>query len=126
MTTRIRFPLKANLIELPQSNSHLSFVVKRSFRMPSSKEFTFGAGMAILLSLPFSLPAWSASNIADLSTKETIAPQLHQGDLVRLRSGGPLMTVSGINGDQVECIWTDLYNGQTDDATFPAKILQKF
>jgi uncharacterized protein YodC (DUF2158 family) len=94
--------------------------------MPSSKEFTFGAGMAILLSLPFSLPAWSASNIADLSTKETIAPQLHQGDLVRLRSGGPLMTVSGINGDQVECIWTDLYNGQTDDATFPAKILQKF
>jgi hypothetical protein len=35
------------------------------------------------------------------------------------------MTVFGIKGDQVECIWTD-WNGQTADATFPAKVLQKF
>lgn len=94
--------------------------------MSSSKEFTIGAGLAIVLSLSFSPPAWSASNIADLSTKETIAAQLHQDDLVRLRSGGPLMTVNGTKDDQVECVWTDLNSGQTNDATFPAKILQKF
>lgn len=94
--------------------------------MSSRKEFAIGAGMAIILSLPFSLPARSASNIADLSTSQTIAPQLHQGDLVRLRSGGPLMTVNSTKGDQIECVWTDLDNGQTSDATFPAKILQRF
>jgi uncharacterized protein YodC (DUF2158 family) len=92
--------------------------------MRSSKEFTIGAGMAILLSLPFSHAALSASN--DVATNTTAASQLHQGDLVRLRSGGPLMTVNGIKGDQIECVWTDLGNGQPDDATFPAQVLQKF
>jgi uncharacterized protein YodC (DUF2158 family) len=53
------------------------------------------------------------------------APQLKQGDLVRLRSGGPMMTVSNVRGDQVNCLWTDL-NGQPDDANFPAYVLQKF
>jgi uncharacterized protein YodC (DUF2158 family) len=91
-----------------------------------SKEFTIGAGMAIVLSLPFSHPALCASAISDLSIREKIAPQLHPGDLVRLRSGGPLMTVNGIKGDQVECVWTDWSNGQPDDATFPAQLLQKF
>jgi uncharacterized protein YodC (DUF2158 family) len=91
-----------------------------------SKEFTIGAGTAIVLSLLFSHPAFSASTNSGLSIKETIAPWLHQGDLVRLRSGGPLMTVSGIKGDQVECVWTDWSNGQPDDATFPAQLLQKF
>jgi hypothetical protein len=31
------------------------------------------------------------------------------------------MTVDAI-GDQVECVW----NGETDDATVPAEMLQKF
>jgi uncharacterized protein YodC (DUF2158 family) len=101
-------------------------MARRSFRMLLSKEFTIGAGMAIVLSLPFSHPAFSASTSSGLSIREKIAPQLHQGDLVRLRSGGPLMTVNGIKGDQVECVWTDSGNGQPDDATFPAQLLQKF
>ncbi|WP_256378756.1 DUF2158 domain-containing protein [Bradyrhizobium sp. URHD0069] len=35
------------------------------------------------------------------------APALRAGNLVRLRSGGPLMTVVGIEDDQVNCAWTD-------------------
>jgi uncharacterized protein YodC (DUF2158 family) len=100
-------------------------MVKRSFHMRLSKEFMIGTGMAIMLSLPFSHPAMSATD-SDLSANGTIAGQLHQGDLVRLRSGGPLMTVNGIKGDQVECVWTDLNNGEADDATFPASVLQKY
>ena len=94
--------------------------------MRLSKKFMVGAGMAVILSLPFSHAAMSASTVPDSSANGTIASQLHQGDLVRLRSGGPLMTVNGVKGDQVDCVWTDSNNGQPDDATFPADLLQKF
>ena len=49
---------------------------------------------------------------------------LRGGDLVRLRSGGPLMTVEGIKGDQVDCFWTDP-NGQMNAQSFPIYVLQK-
>jgi uncharacterized protein YodC (DUF2158 family) len=101
-------------------------MVKRSFHMRLSKKFMVGAGMAVILSLPFSRAAMSASTVSDSSANATIGSRLHQGDLVRLRSGGPLMTVDGVKGDQVECVWTDLNNGQPDDATFPADMLQKY
>ncbi len=55
----------------------------------------------------------------------TLTPPLRRGDLVRLRSGGPMMTVSVVGDGKIECFWTDV-NGQTDDATFPADVLQKF
>lgn len=94
--------------------------------MSLSKKFMVVAGTAVILSLPFSHAAMSAPAVSDSSANATIDSQLHQGDLVRLRSGGPLMTVDGVKGDQVECVWTDLNNGQPDDATFPADMLQKF
>lgn len=53
-----------------------------------------------------------------------VSRQFKQGDLVRLRSGGPAMTVSAVKGDQVVCVWTD-YTGQAGDGTFPAVVLQK-
>jgi uncharacterized protein YodC (DUF2158 family) len=94
--------------------------------MRLSKKFMVGAGIAVILSLPFSDAAMSAATDPDSSTNATTGSQLHQGDLVRLRSGGPLMTVDVVKGDQVECVWTDLNNGQPDDATFPADMLQKY
>jgi uncharacterized protein YodC (DUF2158 family) len=66
-------------------------------------------------------PAPSAS--APSNTQNQAAPALRSGNLVRLRSGGPLMTVKGIKGDQVDCFWTDM-NGQINADSFPVDVLQ--
>jgi uncharacterized protein YodC (DUF2158 family) len=51
-------------------------------------------------------------------------PALTRGDLVRLRSGGPLMTVLDVKGDMIDCIWTG-YDGDPRDGTFPIVVLRK-
>jgi len=66
-------------------------------------------------------PASSAS--APSNTQNQAAPAFRSGNLVRLRSGGPLMTVKGIKGDQVDCFWTD-GNGQINADSFPVDVLQ--
>jgi len=66
-------------------------------------------------------PASSAS--APSNIQNQAAPAFRSGNLVRLRSGGPLMTVKGIKGDQVDCFWTDA-NGQINADTFPVDVLQ--
>ena len=45
-------------------------------------------------------------------------PDLKPGDRVRLRSGGPLMTVHSINGENIDCQWFTLA-GDLHSATFP-------
>ena len=50
--------------------------------------------------------------------QSALAPGLKSGDLVRLRSGGPLMTVQKVEGDQVTCYWsTD--EGNVLSGSFP-------
>lgn len=66
-------------------------------------------------------PASSAS--APSNAQNQAAPTFRSGNLVRLRSGGPLMTVKGIKGDQVDCFWTD-FNGQINADSFPVDVLQ--
>jgi len=67
-------------------------------------------------------PASSAS--APSTTTNQAAPAFRSGNLVRLRSGGPLMTVTGIKGDHVDCFWTD-WNGQINADSFPVDVLQR-
>jgi uncharacterized protein YodC (DUF2158 family) len=66
-------------------------------------------------------PASSASTPSN--TQNQAAPAFGSGSLVRLRSGGPLMTVKDTKGDQVECFWTDV-NGQINADSFPVHVLQ--
>jgi uncharacterized protein YodC (DUF2158 family) len=66
-------------------------------------------------------PASSAS--APSNSQNQPVPAFRSGNLVRLRSGGPLMTVKGIKGDYVDCFWTDV-NGQINADSFPADVLQ--
>ena len=51
-----------------------------------------------------------------------MADTLKVGDRVRLRSGGPLMTVRSINGENIDCQWFTL-PGELQSATFPLYML---
>jgi uncharacterized protein YodC (DUF2158 family) len=80
--------------------------------------------LGIALSVPLSVPAFSDSAPSNTAMQDRAAPPLRSGDLVRLRSGGPLMTVEGIKGDQVDCYWTDP-SGEMNAQSFPIYVLQK-
>jgi uncharacterized protein YodC (DUF2158 family) len=49
---------------------------------------------------------------------------LQVGDLVRLKSGGPLMTVAAVDGDQISCIWFGSDHTPHRES-FPAVLLSK-
>jgi uncharacterized protein YodC (DUF2158 family) len=65
----------------------------------------------------------ASSSPAPSSTQKQDAPAFRSGNLVRLRSGGPLMTVKDVKGDQVDCFWTDV-NGQINADSFPVDVLR--
>jgi uncharacterized protein YodC (DUF2158 family) len=66
----------------------------------------------------------ASSSPSPSTTQNQAAPAFRSGNLVRLRSGGPLMTVKDIKGDQVDCFWTDV-TGQINADSFPVDVLQK-
>jgi uncharacterized protein YodC (DUF2158 family) len=80
--------------------------------------------LAIALSPTLSIAAFSftPSNTAMQSQTDT---SFQPGDLVRLRSGGPAMTVDSIKGNQVDCFWTGL-DGELNAESFPIDVLQRF
>jgi uncharacterized protein YodC (DUF2158 family) len=62
-----------------------------------------------------------AEPISENAAMEKAPPALHAGDLVRVRSGGPLMTVTGIQGDRVICDWSE--DDELKSASFPIAAL---
>jgi len=52
-----------------------------------------------------------------------MANEFERGDVVRLKSGSPDMTVDKIDGDQVTCVWLDRNESKT--TVFGAHLLEK-
>ena len=90
-----------------------------------TKRCSVTIALMIELSLPLSMPAFADTIASNAATVGRLAPRLARGDLVRLRSGGPLMTINDIQGDRADCLWTD-ENALPQEATFPIYVLQKF
>jgi uncharacterized protein YodC (DUF2158 family) len=63
-------------------------------------------------------PVMAAPLASHAEMQSAPTPGVRSGDLVRLRSGGPLMTVRKVEGDQVTCYWsTD--EGNVLSGSFP-------
>jgi uncharacterized protein YodC (DUF2158 family) len=97
--------------------------LKMEFNMlTSTKQVSIAIAVTLALGMPLS-PAFSASAPSNTAMQNQAAPALRSGNLVRLRSGGPLMTVVRIEGDQANCVWTD-WDGQFESGSFPIDVLQ--
>ena len=51
--------------------------------------------------------------------------QFQAGDVVRLKSGGPTMTVSGARNDEVWCDWFPKIDEKPNSGCFKASQLEK-
>ena len=81
--------------------------------------------LGIALSTPLSVQASSDTAPSSTAMQSQAVTPLQHGDLVRLRSGGPLMTIDSIKGNQVDCFWTG-EDGQPNAESFPIDVLQNF
>src|ERR1700730_234295 len=85
-----------------------------------AKQAVIAIAATFVLGTPWGAPALAAP--AQSNTKmQSSATALRSGDLVRLRSGGPLMTIKNVEGDQVNCIWTE--EGEIRSGSFPVTLL---
>ena len=67
-------------------------------------------------------PVVAQPAVSNAGSQSLSASVLRSGDLVRLRSGGALMTVDTVQGDQVICYWSTGY-GETRSGSFPIAVL---
>jgi uncharacterized protein YodC (DUF2158 family) len=85
-------------------------------KLPKPAAIAIQATLGIALSAPWAVPALAAP--ANTATQST-TPLLHEGDLVRLRSGGPEMTVKSVRGNWVIAIWWNEGYGGFQSSGFP-------
>src|SRR5258708_40089373 len=94
-------------------------------RLSTAIALTLGiVTLGVALSVPLSVPALSDSASSNTAMQNRPAAPFQRGDLVRLRSGGPMMTVDRARRDQVDCFWTDP-NGQGNAESCPVGGLRK-
>jgi uncharacterized protein YodC (DUF2158 family) len=80
--------------------------------------------IGIWLGMPLPVPAFADPLSSSTATTSQAPASFQRGDLVRLRSGGPAMTVDSIRGNQADCFWTG-EDGQPNAESFPIHVLQK-
>src|SRR6516164_4805835 len=86
-------------------------------KLPKPVAIAIQAALGMALSAPWAVPALAAP--ANTATQTQTTPLLHEGDLVRLRSGGPEMTVKSVQGNWVVATWWNEGYGGFQSSGFP-------
>ena len=87
-------------------------------KLPRPAAIAIQATLGIALSAP-----WAVSALAAPATQSQTTPRLQEGDLVRLRSGGPEMTIKSVRGNWVIAIWWNEVFGGFQSAGFPVAMV---
>src|SRR5215471_15518080 len=86
-------------------------------KLPKPAAIAIQATLGIALSAPWAVPALAEP--ANTAAQSQTTPLLHEGDLVRLRSGGPEMTVKSVQGKWVIATWWNEGYGGFQSSGFP-------
>lgn len=81
------------------------------------------AAMGVVLGVPCAVTALAEDAPAKTATQNQATPTLRGGDLVRLRSGGPVLTVKSVHGNWIICTWWHEGFGQFRTAGFPSTMI---
>lgn len=82
-----------------------------------------GAALAASLAASWAVTARAESAPAKAVTRSQATPVLRAGDLVRLRSGGPELTVKSVQGNWVICTWWHEGFGMFRTVGFPVAMI---
>ena len=88
--------------------------------LPNAAAVAVQATLWVALSSPWAALADAAP--AKTATQSQTTPRLHEGDLVRLRSGGSVLTVKSASDNWVICTWFDDY-GELQSTAFPIAMI---
>jgi len=97
--------------------------VSTLFKLPKPVAMAIQATLGVALSAPWVVPALADAASANTATQGQATPLLHEGDVVRLRSGGPPLTVKSVEGNWVICTWWDDGGGGFQTAGFPIAMI---
>jgi uncharacterized protein YodC (DUF2158 family) len=97
--------------------------VPTMLKLPKPAAIAIQATLGVALSDPWAVPAFADAASANTATQGQTAPRLHRGDLVRLRSGGPTLTIKSIQGNWVICTWWNAGYGGFQSAGFPLAMI---
>jgi uncharacterized protein YodC (DUF2158 family) len=85
-------------------------------------KIAIAATLGVALTGTVSGPLFADAVQPNAVTESHGVPVLQSGNLVRLRSGGPLMIVEKVQGNQVICSWDD-ENGELRSGSFPLDLV---
>ena len=92
-------------------------------KLPKPAAVAIQATLGVALSAPWAVPALADAAPANTATQSQTTPLLHEGNVVRLRSGGPPLTVKSVQGNWVICTWWDEGYGEFQSAGFPIAMI---
>jgi uncharacterized protein YodC (DUF2158 family) len=92
-------------------------------KLPKPVVIAIQATVGVALSAPWAVTALAKAAPANTATQSQTTPLLRGGDLVRLRSGGPALTVKSIHGNWVVCTWWHEGFGAFRTAGFPVAMV---